>query len=258
MNRQTVEAGGGVAIDTTVEGDGPALVVVPSYGRDCGRDFDDFTRRAVAAGFTVLRPQPRGIAGSRGPTSGVSMHDLAADVAAVIRKLAAGPVVLVGHAFGNMLSRMVATDHPALVKAVVLAAAQASEVPPDIEAAPLIAGNPAAPEAERLEALRKAFFAPGHDPSAWLTGWYPETLQMEVAAGKTVPVAEYEACGDVPLLELIPACDPFKAKPFWHELRERYPGRVTSVVIEDAGHALFPEQPGAVADAVLPWLALHR
>jgi pimeloyl-ACP methyl ester carboxylesterase len=47
------------------------------------------------------------------------MHDLANDVAFSIRSVSDGPAVLLGHAFGNMLARMVTTDHPDLVKAVI-------------------------------------------------------------------------------------------------------------------------------------------
>lgn len=39
------------------------------------------------------------------------------------------------------------------------------------------------------------------------------------------------------------------------ELRIQFAERVTTVIIQEASHALFPEQPGAIADAVLPWAA---
>ena len=248
----------GVEIGTYVDGDGPALVILPSYGRDGGADYDDITARTAKAGWRVLRPQPRGIAGSRGPMTDVTLHDLADDVAAVIRSLGGGRAVLLGQAFGQALSRMVATDHPDLVAAVVLAASQASRVPPDIARTPLIAGDPTRPEAERLDALCRAFFAPGHDARPWLAGWYPATLQMQHAAAQAVPLSDYWACGHAPMLEVFGAVDPFKPKAFWQELRDDFGSRVDSVVVEDASHALFPEQPDKVAEAVLPWLNQHR
>ena len=113
---------GGVEIETYVDGNGSTLVILPSYGRDSGEDYDDITARTARAGWQVLRTQPRGVAGSRGPMSGVTLHHLADDVAAVIRTLAGGRAVLLGHAFGHALARMVATDHPDLVTAVILAA----------------------------------------------------------------------------------------------------------------------------------------
>ena len=51
--------GADVMLEVYVDGTGPALVVLPSYGRDGGADFDDFASKVGAAGFTFLRPQPR-------------------------------------------------------------------------------------------------------------------------------------------------------------------------------------------------------
>jgi len=62
-----------VTLEVYVEGTGPALVVLPSYGRGGDEDFDSFARKVGAAGFTVLRPQPRGIAGSKGKMEGLSL-----------------------------------------------------------------------------------------------------------------------------------------------------------------------------------------
>ena len=63
---ETVSADG-AKIVTCTDGEGPTLVVLPSYGRDGLHDFDRFTDQIVAAGWRVLRPQPRGITGSAGP-----------------------------------------------------------------------------------------------------------------------------------------------------------------------------------------------
>jgi pimeloyl-ACP methyl ester carboxylesterase len=142
-----------------------------------------------------------------------------------------------------------------LVKAVILAASQASHVPEDVAKTPFIAGDTSAPETDRLAALHKAFFAPDHDARIWLGGWYPPTLKMQHAAAQTVPRSEYWACGDVPLLGVFGAYDPWKPKPYWGELRSELGQRVTTMIIQDASHALFPEQPHAIADAVLPWAA---
>ena len=248
----------GVEIETYVDGAGPAFVILPSYGRDGGADYDDITSRLVKADWKVLRPQPRGIAGSKGPMTGLTLHALAADVALVIRRLGQGPAVVLGHAFGHMLACVVTTDHPDLVKAVILASAQGSHILEDIATAPFVAGDPSVPEAERLATLRKAFFAPNHDASIWLEGWYPETLKMQRAAAKAVNLADFQACGNVPLLELIAACDPFNSKQDWPKLREQLGPRVTTEVIHDASHALFPEQPDKVAAVVLSWAARYQ
>jgi len=171
--------GGDVVIETFVEGAGPAVVMLPSSGRDGAEDFDVVAARIVAAGFKVLRPQPRGIMGSRGPMTGVSLHELAGDVVMVIDRLGDGRAVIVGHAFGHFVARMAAVDHPAAVRGVVLAAAAASSWAPDIAATPYKSGDLSLPDEERLAALRLGFFAPGHDPAPWLKGWWPAAQRME-------------------------------------------------------------------------------
>jgi pimeloyl-ACP methyl ester carboxylesterase len=245
----------GVRLATYVDGAGPTFVIIPSYGRGSGTDYDDLVARLVAAGWKVLRPQPRGVAGSVGPMTGLTMHDLADDVAASVRAHGEAPAVVLGHAYGNMLARLLATDHPDLVRALVLAATTTTDFSDDLARQPFIAGDTARPRAERLAALRRAFFTPDHDPTPWLDGWFPATLAMQAAAVAAVPVAEYWAGGDVPVLELVGADDPFLPRDRRQDLHDEFPGRVTTVVIEDAAHALFPEQPDAVAAALLPWLA---
>lgn len=248
----------GVRIETYVDGGGPALVILPSYGRDGGADFDAFADLVTKAGWMVLRPQPRGVAGSTGPMLGVDFPALANDVARVITRLAGGRAVVLGHAFGNFVARVLAAEHPRLVSAVILAAASASRVAYNVNETPFIAGDPTRPESERLAALRKAFFAPGHDARSGLSGWYPKTLAMQRAAVKATAIGKYWSSGDAPLLEIIPRCDPFKPQFCWRELSDQLGDRVTAALIEDAAHALFPEQPDRVAQAVLPWIASFR
>jgi pimeloyl-ACP methyl ester carboxylesterase len=245
--------GNDVTLEVYVNGAGPALVALPSYGRDGGEDFDYFADMVGAAGFTVLRPQPRGTAGSKGNMEGVSLHDLAADIAWVIRELGDSRAIVLGHAFGNGVARMLAVDHPTLVRGVILAASQCTSVPPDIGKTPHQACDLQAPTEARLAALRKGFFAPGHDPSIWLEGWYPDTMRMEVGSAASVKASEYWGAGSAPVLEIIPEADPFKPPAYWRELRHQLGDRVTTKLVAGASHALFPEQPRAVAEVVLGW-----
>ena len=248
--------GRAIVIETFIEGSGPAVVMLPSSGRDGAEDFDAVAARIAAAGYTVLRPQPRGIMGSRGPMDGISLHRLADDVVMVIDRLGGGRAVIVGHAFGHFVARMAAVDHPHAVRGVVLAAAAASSWPADIAATPYKSGDLSLPDSERLAALRLGFFAPGHDPTPWLHGWWPAAQKMEADSREKsgVKQSEWWSAGSAPLLELIPADDPFKPRDKWGELAASYGDRVQTVVIADASHALFPEQPDAVAAAVLKWL----
>ncbi len=232
----------------------PAIVILPSLGRDGYEDYDAVASALVGKGFRVLRPQPRGIGGSTGPMDGVLLPALARDIAEVVRQQGGSRAVIVGHAYGNFVARMTAVAHPEAVRGVVLAGAQAKTVAPNIQKAPGIAGNLALPDEERLAALRLGFFAPGHDATIWLHGWYPATQKMQAASSRGAVTRDvWWHAGTAPLLELIPDRDPFKPREQWNQLRDEFGERITVKVIEGASHALFPEQPQAVADAIAAW-----
>src|SRR5262249_38075235 len=73
-----------IQIEVVVEGQGPAVVLLPSLARDSD-DYDEVAEGLTAAGFRVLRPKPRGIGRSSGPVTNISLHDLPRDVANAVR-----------------------------------------------------------------------------------------------------------------------------------------------------------------------------
>jgi pimeloyl-ACP methyl ester carboxylesterase len=247
-----------VRIEVIAEGSGPLVVLLPSRGRD-SEDFDAVAAGIAAAGFRVLRPQPRGAGRSEGPLKKLTLHDFARDTAAVIEP-SGGRAVIVGHAFGNWVARMTAVDYPRLVRGVVIVAAAAKAYPAGFPGAKELsdavkkAGDPALPDAERLSYLRTAFFAPGNDPGVWLKGWHPEVDEAQSAAGRATRQSEWWPGGTVPLLDLQGALDPFKPRAMMNEMREEFGERVTIAVIPNASHALIPEQPAAVVDAIVTWI----
>ena len=241
------------AIDLIAEGSGPPVVMLPSRGRD-SEDYDEVAAGIAQAGFRVLRPQPRGIMGSTGALTGITLHDLARDVAFVIERERAGPAVIVGHAFGHFVARMTAVDHPQLVRGIVLAAAAAKSYPAELAALVSKAGDLTLSDAERLPILQRLFFAPGHDPSVWLHGWYPQANHSQRQASLATPQAEWWGAGTVPLFDLQAEHDPFKPREKMNELRDEFGDRVSIAVIRDASHALIPEQPAAVIDAIVDWV----
>ncbi|GKT61282.1 alpha beta fold family [Colletotrichum tofieldiae] len=240
-----------------VQGHGPAVVIVPSYGRDGGDDFNGLTSALVDAGYLVLRPQPRGTLGSVGPMVNVTLDDLASDVADVIDTIAGGRAIVFGHAFGTFVTKRVALNYPDKVPAIVVASPGGQKIPKDIAGMPFVAGNTSLPVATRLAALELAFFAPGHDAHIWLDGWYADTLAMEHgaidAAGDLT--AFWAGANSTQVLELIPSEDPFQPEDQWNTTANLYPDRAVSVVIQNASHALLPENLAGVVEAVLPYLA---
>jgi pimeloyl-ACP methyl ester carboxylesterase len=242
-----------VQIEAVVEGEGPAVVLLPSLARDSD-DYDEVAEGLASAGFRVLRPKPRGIGRSSGPMTNISLHDFARDIAETVEKLGQGRAVIVGHAYGNWVARMTATDHPRLVRGVVIAAAAAKQYAPELTKAVTDAGDLSLSKEARLAALRFGFFAPGNDPTVWLTGWHPEIRNAQRAAAAAVRQDEWWAGGTAPLLDLQAAQDPFKPESARNEMKHEFGDRVSVAVIPNASHALIPEQPKAVVDALTTWI----
>lgn len=242
---------GEATIGYRAEGEGPAVVIIASTGRGTA-EFGPLAGRLAARGHRVLRPDPRGIAPSAGPMQGVSFHDFAADVAAVIRAEGGGPAVVAGHAYGNWIARTLAADHPALVRGVVLVAAGARQMPQVLIEAITMINDPASTEAERLAGLRLGFFAEGSDPRPWLAGWYPAVTRSQRAA-RALTGGDWPAAGTAPILDLQGAADPFRPPSSRDELRRQFGDRVTVRVIAGASHALPAERPVEVADAIADW-----
>lgn len=249
---------GDVQLEVFAQGRGPVIVILPSLGRS-GRDYDAVAANLAADGFRVIRPEPRGVELSKGPLDNLSIHDFAADVAAVVEHENKGPVVVVGHAWGNFVARMLATDRPDLVNGVVVAAASAGKVPAGSKEMPISvemrnaidgAGDLSLSEAQRLDDLRIAFFAPGNDPRVWLSGWFPEANKAESHARNITPVDVYFAAGRAPILDLQAEDDAVSPRRFSNVFKSMLGDRVTVVVIRHAGHALAPEQPETMSRAI--------
>ena len=258
MNEQavtrTVIGRGDAEIEVLVQGRGPRIVLLPSLGRGAS-DFDRIAERLAQAGFRVLRPEPRGIGRSRGPMAGIDLRDYAADVAAVIEHDGGGAAFVAGHAFGNRVSRMLATERPDLVRAVALIAANVGHAPspPAVREAIKASADPSLPDARRLEVLQFAFFAPGHDPRGWLEGWHPEVLAAQRIAGDRTSRAEDFAAGRAPILYLQPDHDPLAHVADAHEFKQALGDRVTVIVLRHCSHAAVAEQPDAISDALIDY-----
>jgi pimeloyl-ACP methyl ester carboxylesterase len=252
---RSIVARGNARIEVLAQGDGPPVVMIPSLGRPA-EDFDDLSQRLAGAGYRALRPQPRGLGGSRGPMHGITLHDFARDMAAVIEENGGGPAVMAGHAFGNFVARTTAADFPKRVKAVVLlGATHVWPVPPDVRASINKTHDMSLPEEERIRCLQHAFFAPGNDSRVWLHDWNEEVMHAERAATEATPKEEWWHAGTAPVLDVQPEKDVMTPPETRNRYREEFGAdRVTTTIIPNAGHALLPEQPEAVAQALLAYL----
>lgn len=239
-------------IEVLAQGKGPLVVMLPSRGRGA-EDFDELAELFVKEGYRVVRPEPRGIGKSTGAMHGITLHDLANDIASVIRAENAGQALVVGHAFGNWVARMTGVDHPELVRGVVIVAAAAKQYPKGLSEHVDRSAELSLPDEERLKSIQRVFFKPGNDARVWLHGWYPEVSESQRMAGRATKQSDWWSGGSKPLLDLQAGDDLFKPPHTRDEIRAEFGDRVTVKVIPNAGHALVPEQPQAVADAIISW-----
>lgn len=261
MSQARVFERNGVAIEALIDGSGPLVVMIPSLGRPA-EDFDDLARRLNAAGYATACVQPRGLGRSKGPTTGLSMADLAGDATLVIEGLGGGPAILIGHAFGQRVARMLATLRPDLVKGVVMLAAGGKVPIPDRAREALLGCfDPNLPAEKHLEHVGYAFFAPGNNSAVWRTGWHPEVARMQRAAtqglagaGRATSTVTWWGGGNARILVIQGLQDTVALPENGRLLKAEFGDRVELIEIDGAGHALLPEKPEAIASAVLAFI----
>lgn len=245
------------AVHITVHayGSGPRIVMMPSLGRGA-TDFFDIAQRLADAGYRALCPEPRGLGGSSGPLHGITLHDFANDIAAVIKHDGGEPTVVAGHAFGNFVARTMGADYPQLTRAVVLLAATHTwPLAQDLRDSINKCHQMDLPEEVRLKHLQHVFFAPGNDARVWLGGWDEEVMHAERAATEATPKEEWWTAGKAPVLDVLSLKDPLSPPDSVNCYRDQWGAdRVTIAKIDNAAHALLPEQPAAVAAAIIAYM----
>jgi|1185.fasta_scaffold125439_2 pimeloyl-ACP methyl ester carboxylesterase len=249
-----------VLLEVLLAGAGDDVVLVPSAMRGA-TDFEDLQRDLADAGYRSLALNPRGAGRSTPPTTGVTLRDLADDVAFVASTLASGPVHLVGHALGNVVVRATASYRPEVAATVTVMPCGGHDlgvhpVAPEVLAAFGRCQHPALSDVERLEALRIAFFAAGNDASAWLDGWWPSSTFGAVLF-ETDP-EEWWRAGTVPILIVQPLEDAMSPIEAGREAAVAFGDRATYVEVARCGHAILPEQPEVVAGHVIDFLGAHQ
>jgi pimeloyl-ACP methyl ester carboxylesterase len=154
---------------------------------------------------------------------------------------------------------MVSYLYPDLVSSLVLLAS-----PGPIQAKPEPATAlrrifiPELSDHEHLEAIALALFAEGNDPVAWVDGWYPLVAFAQAEAERQVPIEDIWNKLRVEALVLQPLDDAIVPADNAELMLEQLGDLVSVVMIPGAGHALLPEQPEAVATAILSWLRSRR
>jgi 3-oxoadipate enol-lactonase len=235
-------------------------------GRSIWSDAVSGTARAIAeAGFTAIALDLPGYGDSllQPPLSTASM---AGEVAQVIRSLALGPAMLLGHSMGGMVALELAATEPGLVRALVLACTSSAFGAPGGDwqqqflrdrLAPLDAGEGMPALARRLVA---GMVAPGADPAA---------VDRAVDVMARVPEATYRAALTaivgfdrraalaglrLPVLCLAAEHDRTAPPDVMQRMAQRIAGAEFACVAA-AGHLANVEQPRSFNDAVAGFLA---
>jgi len=245
-----------------VSGSGPSFVLLASAGRGAS-DFNELVLSLNEAGYRTIAIDPPGIGDSTlMDKEGLTGHDLADDVHEIVEAEVPSDekIVIFGHAFGNRIARTYAADYPERVAATILAAAGGKvAIDPKIAEALKHSFFTFMPDTWRRPKVRLAFFSGDNPiPDYWMGGWSTGTAQLQGYTTRSTPVEDFWGGGVAPIL-VVQAMDDTIAPPEHTAvlLRQEFGDRVTVAEIENAGHALFPEQPNAILRAVLAFLAIH-
>jgi pimeloyl-ACP methyl ester carboxylesterase len=240
-------------------GAGPVLVLLPGLGRP-SEDLDPLAERLVGAGYRVLLPDPRGSGSSSGPLDdGLTLHDLARDVAAVLEWSGAKDCVLIGHAFGNRIARTVAADRPELVQTVVLLGCSGKVQPsPEIAEAICLAQSVDTDDVTRARAVRDAWFAAGHDITPWLDGWSQPVMRAYLAAAAATDTARWWTAGRARVVIIQGLADVSAPPENGRLLKAEIGDRAKLIELPEIGHALPVEDPDTVASAIIEQLSISH
>ena len=250
---------GRVRLETATWGSGDPIVLLPGTGYS-STSFRLVGPEIARRGYRAIAVNPRGVGGSTGPLDGLTYHDYAGDVGALINRIAGGRAHVVGWAWGNRIARTLAADSPQRVATVVLIAA-GGKVPPDPIVAKTTAGlrEPGVSEEERTRLLSIRLLGPGSDPGPLLAiqeSW-PEAQASQAAAGRATRLEEWWSGGSAPMLVIQGLQDKVAPPGNGRDLKTNHPDRVTLVEIDGAGHGIVVEHPVRLADELVRFIAKY-
>lgn len=226
------------------------VVLLPSLGRGAA-DFDDLVAALTSAGFEAVAFEPPSEMADE-PT----LHDLARLVLARLDDLGIARTHLVGHAFGQRLARCVVADAPHRVDTLtMLAAGGLVHMEPSIAASLMACFDTRLDADTHLAHVQRVFFAPGNDPTVWRQGWMPAVAAVQSGAVQRTPPGDWTGVAAERVLVVQGLQDACAVPENGRRYAAMHPDRVSLVEIDGAGHALVPEQPDAVARAVVSFLS---
>lgn len=159
-----------------VHGRGPALLLVAGTGFP-GATWPPETTEPLSRDLSVITFDHRGTGDTPGTPGPYATRTFAADVAALLRKLGAGPAHVLGHSMGGRVAQWIAIDSPDLVASLVLAASGPGVFRPD---QPRFSGVPPSTR-ERLAELGYERFMAAHIRQTFFTAEFAEARPERVS-----------------------------------------------------------------------------
>ncbi|MFV0607088.1 MAG: alpha/beta fold hydrolase [Niabella sp.] len=210
-------------------------------------------------GYYVIAVNPRGAGNSTGKSDSISMHDLGNDVMGVLHAEHIESACVVGHAYGNRIARIMATDHPENVNKVVLIAAGGKFPPKDdaskalkevfsdgvteqqlINSVKYMVGDSA--DAFKAAAIIKNSLAPKSGPIE------------RVAAEHTLLQEWWAPKGTTQFLILQGTKDQIAPPRNGEDLKKDLGNRAEMVYLEGAGHLMIITRPEEVSEKIINFL----
>jgi len=246
-------------IEYFTRGDKGDLVVLLPGGALNVDYMDGLAKELAESGYRVVSVNPRGAGHSTGKAEGITLHDLANDVAAVIQKEKTGHVSVVGHAFGNRVARMLDADHPGLVDTVILLAA-GGKIPgtPNAEKALKVIFSPDGTEVERQKAMTYMVGNPADAKKAGdiiRSSHAPGAGPIQYAASVKTPLNEWWApTGKSRYLIIQGSLDQSAPAKNGEILKEDLGERAKIVSIKGAGHLMLITYPDKCSEEIVSFL----
>jgi pimeloyl-ACP methyl ester carboxylesterase len=253
---------GGTALGDPAAADRPLVVCTPGLG-DTRASYRHLRPLLTAAGYRVVTMDLRGEGESTAAWDDYSTPAMAADLLSLVRRLDAGPALLISNSYTGGPSFLAAAEAPELFTALVLTAPFARLQPP------------------LSPVLRVAEFAVGHLAAGWIMYWstlFPSRKPADFAEARKALAANLREPGRLaalrgmmasnqspgeaaaprvacPVLVVMGGKDPdFKDPAAEGALVAGLVPNGRLEIIEGAGHYPAAEFPQETADAVLPFL----
>jgi len=251
----------GIHIYCEQEGSGPDLLLIPGLGASTHTFYAQLKGLSPVCRVTVMDPRGHGRSGK--PHGPYSIGQMAADAADAIRALGIGPAVVGGSSMASLIACELAAAEPDLVRALILIGGFATLAPAGKERfearAQTAESQGMGPIADAVAGA--ALGAATHSKQPALVGLFRQGLLLNEPMAYAACCRAIAACDVTPILADIrcPTLILFGSQEMVAPLSA---ARVLKtgiphaevVVIPDAGHIPFLEQPAAFNAAVQAFL----